>query len=343
MTAPSTTSKPVIQQATDHPLVSFIILTYRQPEFVRSAVQSALDQDYSPLEIIVSDDCSPDHTYDVIAELLSDYRGPHHVTCRRNAQNIGIAGHFAEVLSLTRGELVIASGGDDDSLPERTRVTVEAWLANGRQPDMIACDVIDMDQDGVCHGTVQVADLAHYREIGDWAAAPPRIIGAALAWSRRMITANSKLPEGLTHEDQLGVVRAILGQGGITLRTPLVKYRRGGISRHPQLDTGKALRRKLIFDARNDWLFLSQVLLEAGDRMPPYHAARLHKLAWRARHILNLESAGVIGTVRLTLYSPHADLGFRLRSLMHLRASGLVTWIRQMKTHLRANRNQRGF
>lgn len=327
---------PMPQQMPDRPLVSFIILTYRQPEFVRSAVQSALDQDYSPLEIIVSDDCSPDNTYDVVAELLRDYRGPHHVTCRRNAQNMGIARHFAEVLSLTRGELVIASGGDDDSLPERTRVTVEAWLAHGRQPDMIACDVIDMDQDGGCHGKVQVADLARYRHIGDWAAAPPRIIGAALAWSRRMITAYPTLPEGLTHEDQLGVVRAILGQGGITLRTPLVKYRRGGISRHPQLDTGEALRRKLLFDARNDWLFLSQVLLEAGERMPPHHAARLRKLAGRARHILDLESAGVLQTVWLTFYSPHADLGFRLRSLMHLRASGLVAALTRLKQARRA-------
>lgn len=228
-------SAPTGQQKPDRPLISFIILTYRQPEFVRSAVQSALDQDYSPLEIIISDDCSPDNTYEVVAELLRDYRGPHRVTCRRNAQNMGIARHFAEVLSLTSGELVIASGGDDDCLPERTRITVEAWLAHGRKPDMIACNVIDMDQDGICHGTVQVADLASYRDIGDWAAAPPRIIGAALAWSRRMITAYPTLPEGLAHEDQLGVVRAILGHGGITLRTPLVKYRRGGISRHPQL------------------------------------------------------------------------------------------------------------
>lgn len=321
--------------APDRPLVSFIILTYKQPAFVRSAVQSALDQDYSPLEIIVSDDCSPDNTYDVVAELLRDYSGPHQVTLRRNPRNMGIARHFAEVLALTRGELVIASGGDDDSLPERTRVTVDAWLAHDKRPDMIACDVIDMDQDGVCHGTVQVDDLARYQDIGDWAAAPPRIIGAALAWSRRMITAHPTLPEGLTHEDQLGVVRAILGQGGITLRTPLVKYRRGGISRHPQLDTGAALRRKLLFDARNDWLFLSQVLLEAGDRMPEPHARRLRKLASRARHILDLESAGPLQTVRLTLYSPHADLGFRLRSLMHLRASGLIAALNRFKARRR--------
>jgi hypothetical protein len=258
------------------------------------------------------------------------------VILRRNDKNQGIAKHFAEVFALSSGELVIASGGDDDSLPERTRVTVDAWLAHDRRPDLIACDVIDMDQQGVCHGTIEVSDLAQYKNIGDWAAAPPRIIGAALAWSRRLIAQYPSLPDGLTHEDQLGVVRAILGQGGITLRTPLVKYRRGGISRNLKLDTGAELRRKLLFDARNDWLFLSQVLLESGERMPAQQARKLRRLVGRARHILDLENASPWRTLSLTTYSHNADFGFRIRALLHLRASGLVAGLNRLKARRRA-------
>lgn len=323
-------------EQSNRPLVSFIILTYKQPQFVRSAVQSALDQDYSPLEIIVSDDCSPDNTFEVVEELTRNYRGPHKVTIRRNEKNLGIARHFSDVMALSHGDLVIASGGDDDSLPERTRMTVDAWLAHGRKPDLIACDVLDMDHEGHCHGSIQVSDLSQYKDIGEWASSPPRIIGAALAWSRRLIAAYPTLPDGLNHEDQLGVVRAILGQGGITLRTPLVKYRRGGISRHQQLDTGPSLRRKVIFDARNDWIFLSQVLRDAGDRMPPVHAQRLQKLARRARHVLDLETAGPWRTIALTLYSPNADFGFRVRALMHLRASAFVAALNRLKRARRA-------
>lgn len=329
------TSYAHVEQA-DRPLVSFVILTYKQPAFVRSAILSALAQDYSPLEIIVSDDCSPDDTYEVALETLRDYKGPHRVILRRNDKNQGIAKHFAEVFALSSGELVIASGGDDDSLPERTRVTVDAWLAHDRRPDLIACDVIDMDQQGVCHGTIEVSDLAQYKNIGDWAAAPPRIIGAALAWSRRLIAQYPSLPDGLTHEDQLGVVRAILGQGGITLRTPLVKYRRGGISRNLKLDTGAELRRKLLFDARNDWLFLSQVLLESGERMPAQQARKLRRLVGRARHILDLENASPWRTLSLTTYSHNADFGFRIRALLHLRASGLVAGLNRLKARRRA-------
>ena len=315
----------------DHPLVSFIILTYRQSQFIRSAVQSALNQEYSPLEIIISDDCSPDNTFEIVQELIQGYHGPHKVLIRRNEKNLGIAQHFCDVMALTHGELIITSGGDDDSLAMRTSVTVESWLAHGREPDLIACDVIDMDHEGQCHGVVQVDDLAKYRDIGDWAAAPPRIIGAGLAYSRRLVDAYPALPEGLSHEDQLGVVRAILGQGGITLRTPLVKYRRGGISRSPQLDTGPALRRNLLLGARNDWLFLSQVLHDAGRSMPWHHATRLRKLAGRARHVLDLESAGFWRTVALTAYSRNADAGFRVRALIHLRASAFVAAVNRLK------------
>lgn len=315
----------------NRPLVSFIILTYKQSEFIQSAIQSALNQDYSPLEIIISDDCSPDNTHEIASKLLKDYHGPHQVILRRNAKNLGIGRHFADVLALSQGELVIASGGDDESLPERTTVTVDAWIAHERTPDLIACDVIDMDQDGQCHGTVRVTDLSHYTDIGAWARLPPRIIGAGLAWSRRLIEAHPTLPDGLTHEDQLGVVRAILGQGGITLPTPLVKYRRGGISRNLQLHTGAELRRKLLFDANNDWIFLSQVLLEAGERIPESHARKLRKKVYRARHILDLEKSGFFRTIYLTLYSLNVDLGFRLRSLMHLRGSSLIATLIRMK------------
>jgi GT2 family glycosyltransferase len=47
---------------TDKPLVSVIIPCYKQAEYLAAAVDSALAQTYSSVEIIVVDDGSPDHT-----------------------------------------------------------------------------------------------------------------------------------------------------------------------------------------------------------------------------------------------------------------------------------------
>lgn len=53
------------------PFVSFIIATYRQEQFIEAALTAALQQDYQgDMEILISDDASPDNTWDVIQCML---------------------------------------------------------------------------------------------------------------------------------------------------------------------------------------------------------------------------------------------------------------------------------
>ncbi|MEL6166686.1 MAG: glycosyltransferase, partial [Cyanobacteria bacterium J06628_3] len=42
------------------PLVSIIIPTYNRPEYLNLALASAVQQTYQNIEIIVSDNCSPE-------------------------------------------------------------------------------------------------------------------------------------------------------------------------------------------------------------------------------------------------------------------------------------------
>ena len=69
----------------ERPLVSFVVLCYNQESFIREAFNSALLQTYSPLEIIVSDDCSTDGTFDVVQQMAND-RGAYEssTTCHYN-------------------------------------------------------------------------------------------------------------------------------------------------------------------------------------------------------------------------------------------------------------------
>ena len=59
------------------PLVSFTILCYNQEAFIREAVEGAFSQTYSPLEIIISDDCSKDQTYEIVKQMADAYRKGH--------------------------------------------------------------------------------------------------------------------------------------------------------------------------------------------------------------------------------------------------------------------------
>lgn len=48
------------------PLITLAILTYNQAKYIAEAIDGALSQCYHPLEIIISDDCSQDVTYQII-------------------------------------------------------------------------------------------------------------------------------------------------------------------------------------------------------------------------------------------------------------------------------------
>lgn len=80
-----------------NPLITIAVFAYNQEEFIRDAVNGAFSQTYSPLEIILSDDCSSDRTFEIMQEMANTYQGPHRVICRRNPFNLGTALHVQTV------------------------------------------------------------------------------------------------------------------------------------------------------------------------------------------------------------------------------------------------------
>src|SRR5580698_5008907 len=127
------------------PLLTFAVCSYNQERFIREAVEAALAQTYSPLEIILSDDCSTDRTFEIMRELAAAYRGPHQVVLNRNPVNFGLGRHLNRMMELVHGEFFVAAAGDDVSLPARTEMVYQAWERSGRKARMIQCGTIDID------------------------------------------------------------------------------------------------------------------------------------------------------------------------------------------------------
>lgn len=94
------------------PTVSVCIPVYNRAEFVVAAIESALQQDYAPLEILVVDNCSTDDTWNTI-QALKEPR----LKCFRNSQNIGMFGNFNRCLELATGEHLRFLCSDDLLLP----------------------------------------------------------------------------------------------------------------------------------------------------------------------------------------------------------------------------------
>ena len=118
-----------------NPRVSVVIPTFNRSRLLLRAVQSVLAQTYGDLELIVSDDASPDDTLERLRE-IPDPR----LKVFANAQRLGIVGNHEHGLRQATGEFVIYLGDDDLMLPTALERLVEPLARSARQPELgIGC------------------------------------------------------------------------------------------------------------------------------------------------------------------------------------------------------------
>jgi glycosyltransferase involved in cell wall biosynthesis len=315
-----------------------LLITYNQQHSVADAIRGALSQTWSPLEILISDDASTDDTFAVAERCVRDYRGPHTVRLVRREKNLGISAHLTALAGQASGELLFVAAGDDISEPGRCERVMNAWLASGRRYGLIATDLLDLDAEGNTHGVLPVTDLSVYRGFDDWSRNRPHVVGAAHAWARRLFDEFGPMEPGIYGEDQIMVFRAIMSGGAFTLREPLVRYRRGGLSRKRRWRTpadfvariklanvnGRGETRQLQRDADR---------VGAGDGM----RRLLAKKAAREDYVSAVFSDAPFPR-KLALLAGAGDVsaGFRLRMFIYATCPWLLAPFFFVKWHLRA-------
>lgn len=311
----------MITPSPGRPRVSMILLAYNQQDTVHRAAESCLAQDCEPLEIVLSDDASTDSTFEILQELATTYRGPHKVTARRSAANVGIGEHYNQLLAATSGDLLVTAAGDDWSAPDRVRRLIEAWEATECKADLIASHVVDLDHDDQLHEVMRVDDLSKYRSIHDWVARRPYIIGAGHAFTRRVMERFGPMSPGIFYEDQIMVFRAIVSGGAVVVDAPMVHYRRGGTSRKPRFDSPQHMRQWSYRQRSREEAEMVQLLADAevaGHR--PLVEEKLALPLKRVRYLQALADA-TTPEQRWDAYAQAAPLShwWRLRKMMHVR------------------------
>ena len=102
-------------------VVSIIIPAFNVSRFIETAVQSALDQTYKNIEIIVVDDCSKD---DTVAK-LAGFRDK--IQVLQHEKNQGAAEARNTGVRHCRGNLIAFLDGDDKWAPEKLKIFVESF------------------------------------------------------------------------------------------------------------------------------------------------------------------------------------------------------------------------
>jgi Glycosyltransferases involved in cell wall biogenesis len=102
-------------------LISVIIPTYNRAEMLREAIESVLSQTYENFELLILDNCSPDHTPDVVAS-FNDAR----IKYLRHQCNIGAIANWAYGVHWAQGKYLSILGDDDKYKPEFLSRRVQA-------------------------------------------------------------------------------------------------------------------------------------------------------------------------------------------------------------------------
>jgi glycosyltransferase involved in cell wall biosynthesis len=102
-------------KSTSTPLISIVLCTYNGELYLNHQLESVLNQTYTNLEIIISDDASTDATKNI----LKEYEGKERLKIYYQKENLGYIKNFVFALNQSNGEFIALSDQDDIWLPDK--------------------------------------------------------------------------------------------------------------------------------------------------------------------------------------------------------------------------------
>lgn len=111
----------------NNPLVSICIPTYNGQKFITDAMDSAINQTYRPLEIVVSDDASKDATLEMVKSFQNKTDIPIHIFAHKPS---GIGANWNHSIKKSKGEYIKFLFQDDILAPTCVEKMMEIAVAN---------------------------------------------------------------------------------------------------------------------------------------------------------------------------------------------------------------------
>lgn len=106
------------------PTISVLIPAYNHEDYIENCIHSVWKQTYKNCQILVSDDCSPDRTFEIASRLAKESPMPMQVS--QSKENIGVAASMSELLNQATGDYVAFLASDDWYMPEYLEMNLAA-------------------------------------------------------------------------------------------------------------------------------------------------------------------------------------------------------------------------
>lgn len=208
------------------PLVTILLLCYKHESFVSDSIRGVLAQTYSPLEIIIFDDCSPDRTADIVQHTIMENSTRHEVRFIRNPENVGAAVVVRKGLEMAKGDFIIISCGDDEMLPKMAEEMARVWRSE--KVSLVTANASYIDErsnslDRTFRDPCVPADDSFETLARDGSNAC--CFGPAIGFERELYTTFGWPQEYLGGYDIMMPFYAYLSKGAKFISIPLLKYR----------------------------------------------------------------------------------------------------------------------
>jgi glycosyltransferase involved in cell wall biosynthesis len=216
--------------------VSVALCTYNGAAFIARQVESILDQDLPPAEIIVSDDGSTDRTLEIVrAVFASRIDTPVALRILDPAGHLGVSANFQRAIEAAHSDLVALSDQDDVWHPDRLSRAVPRFEED---PSLLLqhSDARLVDETGAPLGAslldalyVSVDDRSAINGRGAFARYLRRNIatGATMVIRRSLLEIAAPFPAGWVHDEWLALIASAKGRVQL-LDDTLIDYRQHG-------------------------------------------------------------------------------------------------------------------
>ena len=212
--------------------VSIALCTYNGTAFLPEQLQSFVDQERLPDELIVCDDASTDDTPALIERFAADAPFPVHLHV--NDSNLGSMRNFEKAIGLCSGDLIFPSDQDDVWNSSKLRV-IESEFQKSYRVGLVFSDAELMDERSRVLGerlwsyTFPQKEQARATRSEFYRALWSRnvVTGATAAFRREFVPIILPVPEQfrhLIHDGWIALVVSVLADV-VFLRDPLIRYR----------------------------------------------------------------------------------------------------------------------
>lgn len=317
-------------------LVSVIIPTYNRPDFLRVAIQSALQQSYRNIEIIVSDNCSPENP----KPLIDSFCDPR-IRFWRNETNLGMFGNAMKAVGLARGKY-LSFLHDDDEWDERFLESLVPALEQYPEATIAFCDQFITDESGDINSQITRKTTKIYRrdrlqgglyqpftEIGLVYRSVPSVAGAVI---RRESIDWANIPPEVDRMYDLYITYLCCkdGQAAYYLADRLAYHRE-----HPNADTFLSGRRNglsKISKAKVE-IFCYQRFIQDSNLRPLRSHFKKHLLHAQTTLGIGLLLTNRPSEARIHLFRSLRDRFFSVRTLVALVLSLLCSLVLMERSH----------